>query len=259
MLVALATGLSYAVAYAYNAGFASFFDLPPFLISPTVGTILQAAAAVGAVLLSFWNIAAGVWTFAPRGNTALARAIRRFLVVVLFVGLFYAPIRDINGIWILAAIILGFYAFFSFIFPLITQRKIAGYENKLLGQEKIEHDAGGHSLNAYMARAMSERELFVGAMCILLVYFSYLVGVGAAVRKEDFLVLDDRPGFVVAALDEELLVLAGYDTVTRKLTGNYQVERLAENRPWMLKSMHIGKLASREKTPAQPQRTQIGR
>jgi len=189
------------------------------------------------------------------GDTALTRAIRRFLVIVLFVGLFYAPIRDVKGAWILAAIILGLYAFFSFAFPLITQRKIAGYENKLLGQEKIERDADSHSLNAHVARALGERELLMGALCILLVYFSYLVGVGAAIRKEDFLVLDDRPGFVVAALDEELLVLAGYDPVTRKLTGYYQVERLAENRPWVLKSMHIGKLASRERKPVRPQRT----
>ena len=255
--MALATAISYAVAYSYNAGFASFFGLPPFLISPTVGTILQAAAAVGAVLLGFWNIATGVWVFAPRGDTALARSIRRFLVLVLVVGLFYVPIRDVKGVWILAAIILGLYAFFSFAFPLVTQRKIVGYENKLLGQEKIERDADRHSLNSHVARALGGRELLAGALSILLVYFAYFVGFGAAVRKEDFLILDNRAGYLVAAFDEELLILAAYDPVTRKLTGSYQVERLAENRPWVLKSIHIGRLASREKQPAQPGRAQI--
>lgn len=257
MLVALVTALSYAVAYAYNAGFASFFDLPPFLISPTVGTILQAAAAVGAVLLGFWNIVAVVWVFAPRGDTALVRSIRRFLVFLLIIGFFYVPIRDVKGVWVLAAIILGFYVFFSFVFPLITQRKIAGYEKKLLAQEQFDRDADGYSLNTHVARALGGRELLVGALSLLLVYFSYLVGFGAAVRKEDFLFLDDRPGFVVAALDEELLVLAGYNPVTLKLTGTYQVERLAENRPWVLKSMHIGRLASHERNSAQSRQTQV--
>lgn len=252
MLVALVTALSYAVAYSYNAGFASFFDLPPFLISPTVGTILQAAAAVGAVLLGFWNIVAVVWVFAPRGDTALVRSIRRFLVVLLVVGFFYAPIRDVKGVWILVAIILGLYVFFSFVFPLITQRNIAGYENKLLGQEEIERTADSHSLNAHVARALGGSALLVGALCVLLVYFSYFVGFGAAVRKENFLVLDGRPGYVVAALDDELLVLAGYDPATRKLTGNYQVERLAENHPWVLNNMLIGRLASRDKKSARP-------
>lgn len=255
--MALVTALSYAVAYAYNAGFASFFDLPPFLISPTVGTILQAAAAVGAVLLGFWNIVSVVWVFAPRGDTALVRSIRRFLVFLFIIGFFYVPIRDVKGVWILVAIISGLYVFFSFVFPFITQRNIAGYENKLLGQEEIERAADGHSLNAHVAQSLGGSKLLVGALCVLLVYFSYFVGFGAAVRKEGFLVLDGRPGYVVAALDDELLVLAGYDPATRKLTGNYQVERLAEGRPWALRRMHIGKLASSERNSVQPRQIQV--
>ena len=54
VLIAAASALSYAVAYAYRSGFASYFDLPPLLLTPTIGGILHAGAAVGAFLLFLW-------------------------------------------------------------------------------------------------------------------------------------------------------------------------------------------------------------
>lgn len=87
ILLAAATALSYGIAFAYQSGYASYFGMPPLLLTPTIGTVLKAAGAVGLAFLSFWNIANGIWPFAPRGKSALHRAIRRLLAITLIAGL----------------------------------------------------------------------------------------------------------------------------------------------------------------------------
>lgn len=248
--MAIASALSYAVAYAYQSGFASHFGLPPLLLSPTIGSILQAGAAVGVVLIVFWNFASVAWHFSPRGDTALKRVIRRVVALALVMGLLFLPVLDRKSGWIAFVAMLGFFVFFEFVFPLIAQRKIIGYENKLLEQEELERHVAQHSLldRAVIAFGKSALRLLVAA--VLLIFVSYSVGLRAAINQEEFFVLADRPGYVVAAVEDNLLILAAYMPATLTLTGTYQVERLSDSRTWTLQKAHIGKLAVAPKLKA---------
>src|SRR5437016_4506838 len=101
LLVASASGVSYAVAYAYRSGFASYFGLPPLLLTPTLGGVLQAGAAVGAVLLSFWVIVNGLWIFLPRSDSAVGRSIRRLLLILLIIVLTFFSVFTYKWGWLI--------------------------------------------------------------------------------------------------------------------------------------------------------------
>jgi len=255
VLLAVASALSYAVAYAYQSGFASHFGLPPLLLSPTIGSILQAGAAVGIVLMAFWNFASVAWHFSPRGDTALKRAIRRIIALALVFGLLLFPILDSKSGWIVFAFMLFLFVFLEFVFPLITQRKIIGYENKLLEQEEIERHVAQHSLVEHAVIAFGKSALRLAVAAVLLIFISYSVGLRAAIKQEEFFVLTDRPGYVVAAMEDNLLILAAYIPTTLVLTGTYHVERLSDSREWTLKQEHIGKLTAAPKIKASSPRS----
>lgn len=211
ILIAAASALSYAVAFAYEAGYAEYFGIPPLLISPNVGAVLKAAGVVGLALLSFWNIANGLWPFMPRGTSACDRAVRRLVIITLIAGLFIFYLLDGWRAWLTLAIISGFFGFFEFVFPLIVNRKISGYENKLLAQEAIEEEAQKHTLLEKAESVIGVGGLRLLAFALLLLIMARVIGVNVAKNQEDFYALADRPNAVVLSMHENVLILGNYD------------------------------------------------
>jgi len=248
ILLAGLSAFSYALAYAYKSGISSHFGIPPLLISPTIGAVLQAATAVGFVVLTVWNIANAIWPFAPRGENILARVIRKLLVIAFFIGLLAFPTMDRKTAWIVFAVIVGFFTFFELAFPLITQRKIKGYEQKLLAQEAIEANAQKFSLLDKVAGTFGEHTIRLVALGLVLLMLSNLLGIKTAKEKTDFFVLLDTPRFVVVDMDDNTIVLAEYDPKTLTLTGLYQVEHFSDSAPRTFRLEHIGKLAAAPKS-----------
>lgn len=240
LLLAGASALSYAVAYAYRSGFASYFDLPPLLLTPTLGGILQAGAAVGALLLSLSIIVNGLWMFLPRRNSAMGRSVRRLFLMLLITVLMLFSLFAYRWGWTVVIGALCFFGFFELIFPLITQRKTSGYENKLLAQEKVET-----TFTSLLGEANKRfGSLFIAIIftALILLSFAHSVGYKAAKEQEDYFVLTDTPGYIVAAMDDDVLVLAAYDQIAMTVRRAYIVRRLTPERAWPLEKRHIGRL-----------------
>jgi hypothetical protein len=240
VLVAAASALSYAVAYAYRSGFASYFELPPLLLTPTIGGILQAAASVGILLLTFWNILNGLWIFLPRTDSIIGRHVRRLLLMLLIMVLVLYSFLTSWWSWVIIATVLFFFGFGFFIFPLITQREIHGYENKLLAQEKV--DAAGITLVDEARQRIGNKALSLIVASVVLLYFAHAVGNNAAKAQEDYFVVADTPDHVVAAMDDDTIVLVAYDPAAMTLKRAYAIRRLTSERVWLLEKKHIGRL-----------------
>lgn len=251
ILLAAASALSYGIAFAYQSGYASYFGIPPLLLTPTIGSILKAAGAVGLAFLSFWNIANGIWPFAPRGKSAVHSVIRKMLAITLIVGLVVFNLLDGWRAWIVLALIVSFFAFFELVFPIIVHRKVAGYENKLLAQEDIEQNAQKHTLTDKAAEVMGERGLRLAAAALLLLLLANIVGKNAARNQEEFYVAAAPPNAVVLSMQDNILILGTYDPKTMTLSGTYLVEQLSDSHHWSLEKQRIGKL----KEPPKPQIT----
>lgn len=247
--MAAASALSYGVAFAYQSGYASYFGIPPLLLTPTIGTVLKAAGAVGLAFLSFWNMANAIWPFVPRGESALHKVIRRMLVIALIAGLIVFHLLDGWRAWMALASFVSFFAFFELVFPLIVNRKVVGYENKLRAQEDIERNAQKHSLAEKAALVMGESGLRLAVAALLLLLLATVVGNNAARNQKDYYVLAEPPNAVVLSMGENILILGTYDPRTMTLSGTYIVEQLSDSHRWSLEKKRIGRL----KGPPDPQ------
>jgi len=250
--VAAASAFSYAVAYAYRAGFASYFDLPPLLLTPTLGAMLHAAAAIGAVLAMFAMIVNNVWLFLPKTMTAVTRRIYLLVfMTVLFALVFYRLFTYKWG-WLILVGISCFFGFFEFIFPLITRRNVAGYENKLIAQDKF--DDSQLTLLDQIGNRFGYKGMGLVFLVVVLLLFAHSVGYANAKEQEDFFVLADAPDYVVAAIDDDMAILVAYDVTTMTLKRTFIVRRLASEHIWSLEKKHIGKLVQPAPLKASPER-----
>src|SRR5207247_3313457 len=197
VLIAAASALSYAVAYAYRSGFASYFDLPPLMLTPIIGGILHAGAAVGAFLLFLWVVVNGIWLLVPRTDSALARNIKRMLFILVVAVLGMYRLFAYRWGWAVVLGLLCFFGFGLFIFPLLTQRELRGYENKLLAQEKVEK-ASNLLMDEAGSRIGNRAHVLIFASYVLVVFANSL-GYMTAKHQEDYFVLADMPDRVVAA------------------------------------------------------------
>ena len=239
VVIAGVTACSYAVGYAYRIGFAEHFGVPVDLAAPTITAVLQAAAALGGVLASYFFLANLVWIVAPRHDSAIGRAIQRFVVIGIIIGFLLYAVR-LKEVW---AIIGGFFllfAFFTFVFPLLTQRRAQNYEEKLAGQEKIDSQA--RSLYIDFANAFGRNALLLALCALLAITVAKMLGTQNAQSKEDFYALEEMGDSVVVWIDGDILVSAEYDPKTKTLTGNYTVRKVSESKPWSLRKVHVGPL-----------------
>lgn len=241
MIVAAGSAMSYAIAFAYRSGYSSHFGLPPLLLSPTLGDVLQAAGAVGAVLLLFFYVADAAWPWLPSGTSAVRRAARRVLIIILALALLALLIRE-SAVWLAFLAIAGLSSFFEFVFPLISQRRIAGYERKLAAQEKVETSAQQLTLFGSAMNVFGRRTGLVLAGVLFLLPMAHLVGLRSARMQEEFFVLADRPGYVVATMSDGIVILCSYNAKRAALTGTYLVEPLSESRTWLLRRERVGRL-----------------
>jgi hypothetical protein len=184
ILVAAASAFSYALAYAYQSGFASYFSLPPLLLTPTLGAVFQAGAVVGTFLLFFWNIFNAVWMFI-RTNSGIGRSILRLLLITLMAVMFVFVFSNKWG-WLIIVAVFCVFGFGEFIFPRITQREIAGYENKLLAQEKIK-SASKPTFLHHLGQRFGDRVILPVIAAFGLLLLANGLGNKTAKEQEDFL------------------------------------------------------------------------
>lgn len=164
------------------------------------------------------------------------------LAITLIIGLFVFHLLDGWRAWIALASVVSVFAFFELAFPLIVQRKVVGYENKLLAQENIERNAQKHTLTGKAAGVLGESGVSLAAAALLLLLLANIVGNNAARNQEEFYVVAARSNTVVLSMEDNILILGTYDPKTMTLSGTYLVEQLSDSHYWSLEKQHVGKL-----------------
>jgi hypothetical protein len=251
LVVAGGTAFAYCLAYAYSA-YASHFGLPPLLVTPTLGGILTAAAAVGLVVMMFANIASIVWPFTPTSETARGRAIRTVVRMALLIGLFSFAALEGTRAWLVFLGMTSFIAFFELVWPFITQKGITGYEAKLDAQEDVESTFQDRTIFGWLHSRLGPGYYQALYAALILLFLAHLIGGHSATTKEDFFVLADEPGYVVVSMDDSMVVLAGFEPDTLLLNGLFKVQRFDDERSWALREEKIGRLKAKPRTSAIP-------
>lgn len=245
-LFALATPIGYLAAYLREWGFCSVFGIPVELIQPNITTILIAiTSGLGVLFFLFW-FADLFYTFSQLRKLKDFGPVRRrlsfdLLVIILFFFLLvvFPPLRV--G-WPVLVYFLVMLIFIQFVAPLISQRKITGYRNKLETQDRTERET--QILLDYIIKRAGITIVSLGIIVALFLCSMLAVGYNTAVTQTDFLVPSTNQNLVVLRIYEDNLICAPYDIKTKEVEKTFIIIKLNDEPRPQLSLVRLGPLTS---------------
>ncbi len=249
LIVAVCSIVAYLITFVYEAGFLGVFKIPLGFITLNLTTVFIVASGLLFIVLLGLSIVNFVYPFVAsksEGNSVY-RSLKRFsplfiLLLVLFV-LFGSNWKE----WLPCLIIVIFYSFLEFAFPLITQRTHKTYHDKLDSQEVTE--AQVDTLVDYARRRFGYRTLYVFAWMCLFLVISYSAGRAEAFRKDEFLVLPTHPEAVVLRIYGDIMISAPFDRERKIIHRSLFLTRVPNDSKLILKVEKVGPLRLTENEP----------
>ncbi|WP_373032919.1 hypothetical protein [Sulfurovum sp.] len=237
------TLLSYLVTFAYQSGYAIYFDIPIQLISINLTTILLSCAALLGGAYFVYVLSNFIWMFTPKEDDPISFTIRRYIKIVIICLISLAPFIFQWVAWVVFLSALVFFAFFEFIFPLITQREKETYAEKLKSQTELDINTGKHMLWHEVDKRLGRwlvTSLVYGYIALV---FAYNIGTQRAEMKEYFYKIGNNT--IVLAFYDDHIVTTTYDEKTKEFSGKLNIYGLDKN--IKLSKEKVGRLKKPEK------------
>ncbi|HUU46290.1 MAG TPA: hypothetical protein VM118_11225 [Acidobacteriota bacterium] len=227
LIIAGLPAFSYALAYAYEEGYCSVFNIPAQFIEVGLSDVLLALGAlISGVSVVFLTANLLYMWFLPR---ALSSPLGRSLARISLVALLILGIIVLSALRPMELIIYGglflFFIVMELLFPLLTQRKEQSYSAKLAGQEEIEGRVD--TLYDLLNRSMGRQAMTLVFSVILLLACSFYAGVGRARRQQDFLMPVGAPNFVVLRQYSDRFIMGRLSGDGNMLAAEFRIEPLA--------------------------------
>jgi hypothetical protein len=238
LIIAIMTAAVYLSFLLKEIGYAREFDIPLDVISISEVGLVVAVQSVLLAISSYVVKVNLIWIFSPRGDSLVSFKLRVFIALSLLLGFaFYPYLITKLYLWILVGMI-GALFFFHFIFPLITQRKIESYENKLIAQNKID----SNSVDIYVSLIGSLNTQWRLPLIIMLaiMFFSYGLGRKEALEQTSFLEIDGQPNWYVLKIYNDFIVSKNIDKKTKMLIGDIELTKLKNGGSIRLHKTEIG-------------------
>ena len=202
--------VAYALAFAYERGFAGVFGIPEGAIEVSLAQVFTAASvlfggALGAVLLG--DV---ILSLLPPLEGALRASVARLVALLLgFIVAYIIPYRFLWREWIGAVYVLTMFVFLELLLPLVTQRSHKTYQDKLGAQEKLDLRQSKLSGSLQEILGVWNTAVIVGVLIALVASYNY--GRARAMTQETYLVTDSPAEMVVLRVYEGRLVCAPLD------------------------------------------------
>jgi hypothetical protein len=181
-----------------------------------------------------------VWIFAPRGDRLLFSVLRHAIGLCLIVGFAMYPYLTTDVSWWWFLVIIGILMFSWFLWPLITQRGVVGYENKIAEQARIE--SGNNDIYGLLLGRFDKASLITLIFVVAIMVFAYGDGRRSAIEQEEFNVVDGEGNFIVLRIYGDIVVSAAFDPKTRQLGGLITVTKLSEGKGIGVRRNNLGRL-----------------
>lgn len=185
--------LGYAITFTYEMGYASYFSIPVKLINIDIPSVILSTFYVVLTLIILFIIGRSYLTLLNRENIIHRSLFKLFPVMMAFITLLIIYNRNWEK-WIGISVMLVIYILLEFAFPLLTQRKIQGYKNKLTEQEKLEENFNKKSKQAisrYIIDKIGLSSLGIIVVIFFAIFISFASGENHAIKKEDFLIINN--------------------------------------------------------------------
>jgi hypothetical protein len=230
-IIAVASASAYYFSYTYEKAFLSYFSIPQQFITIDITTILSFGAIIfGALILIFPALNMFTIILSRTKNEYLGRLVRPYWIFLfLILAHFYFFGLEKWTLLITYLVVCLIFAFFDFIFPLITQRGMKTYTEKLHAQEEIE------SQFKSLPQEVSIKYGRDTALLVMLLIMGYLIssnaGLAEAMRQKSFLFTNTQPQLVVLRIYSNRLICAQYDDVNNEILQQFSIIELGENTP----------------------------
>lgn len=240
VVLIILTAMTYTAFLVREMGYADFFSIPHDLISASHIGLVSAAQALAWGAIAYVGKVNLVWIFAPRGGRFVFRLVRYAIGTILVLGFALYPYlaTDLSWWWLGGPIVLLIVGWF--VSPLLTQRTVQGYENKLVEQTQLEagsQDIYGTFLDRF-DRATNITLMFIVAM----MFFAYGDGRRSAIEQEEYNLVEGESNMTLLRIYGEVAVLTTFNPKTHHLSGLVRFTKIPDGKGIEIRRAFVGRL-----------------
>lgn len=215
--------IGYWLAYLYQLGQMTYFDIPSMYVEININSVISAIAALLVVLMVFYILLESVYVlFIGR----LPRILKYSIFEALFMILFYWSCAIIFKWTLTKAIvfglpIVGVFIFTNFFLPLFSHKDVKGYVAKLEAQNNRDKDTP--RIIKVLGDKIGQLGRYSLVLFYLLSYFAYFSGGYVASISSEFTIIKQTPELVVLKKYAENYIAADFDRKTNKVYSKYKL------------------------------------
>jgi hypothetical protein len=251
LIVAAISAIAYLFAFAYEAGFAEVFNIPLSFITirlTNVFVIAGSLSLVGQLVLNIGNL---IFVVSSTFSGLISQRMKFLMLFFLWsVALIIITVGTRLQTGVIRVLVIGWAIglLFQFIFPLLTQRDINGYREKLAAQDKL--DAHTQDLLGLLAQRLGVGPYNLMLSLLMALVVVYYAGQSAAMRQDRYLVTSTSPQMVVLRVYGDNIICAPIDRNSGSIEHSFTVLKLGEDPDLMLYSEQVGPLRLKEQASA---------
>lgn len=244
ILIAVIPAYIYFCSFTYEQGVCNRFNIPMYLISPNLTTILIFATSIWSVLFSALKMLGFSTSFfrpIQNENKKHLRPVRFingvFLVIVIL--MFFAYPLSWTLLWSLLA--FGFFLnFLTWGFPFIYL-----FERKKSVAQKISEIQANPDKNDvlnHLLQSLNSRERLFILILIIIPFLSFFIGDGEALKQSRFQIIADKPNIVILRKYDDLFICAPFDKQKKLIGDSLILIKLNDTKDLILKTENLGQL-----------------
>jgi hypothetical protein len=240
-LIAAIAPIAYLYSFIFEAGSITVYKIPIEFISITLMNIFIAGLSfiiIGIILIVIIDMITAI--FQNNENPIVIRLSQIFPIFIgtlayIFFVLGTPLARSLIGIvvgWI-------YILYMQLVHPLITQRHIHGYRNKLLAESKIK----GKGILTDLAKKFRSYYMLTFYLMISL-FITYYAGMSSSYQKTTYLVTNTSPEMIVLKVYSNRLIVAPLNIKDRTISSEFVIINLDNENVPILTLENIGQISN---------------
>ncbi len=243
--IALIPVIGYAVAFAYQWGYANYFGIPPEVIAISISGVFIAGVLAGGLCFGLFFLSDVIYDLLPeKRNFVMARLVQYGdLYLISAFLLFISPPHW--QFWLVPLCVVVAQLWDDFGRPLLTQRDKKSYEEKVTAQWQA-NDKRKPQIALVMSK-YGRSNIRAVLLMIMLLLITFQVGHSVAMRRTFYLIDEQKPSTAILAIYGNRYVSTNYSNTNGVFSSVMRIAYLAEGSAMELSWKKIGPLKPEKK------------
>jgi hypothetical protein len=222
-VTAIAPIVGYANSFAYEAGYARYFKVPYYLISPSLTSIFISITASSVIIafLMVWVVPVAISV--PKERISIYRRLLNPFYVISFIILMISlKYGDWSNLSTVLASLIVLILLADFIVPALKYRKSGNYYARLVESDRMNIKPDKSLLGVWQAKIDRSIRILLSIVIIILA-LSNTIGEETAKNQRSFLTSGN---YFVVKIYADTIILKDYDNHTRKVGNNIRMQKI---------------------------------